>query len=126
MTSDCIDFIDKDDAGSILLALLKQVANTARSDADEHFYEVRTRDRKERDVGFTCHCTGQQSLTSSRRSDQQHTFRNTSAQLLELLRLTQELDDFAQLLFGFIHASYVFERDLFLLHGKQARAALAE
>ncbi len=52
MASDGIDFIDEDDAGSILLALLEQIAYATGPDADKHFHEVRTRDREERNVGF--------------------------------------------------------------------------
>ena len=37
-----IDFIDKDDAGSVLLALLEEITYAACSDADEHFYEIGT------------------------------------------------------------------------------------
>ncbi len=47
-------------------------------------------------------------------------------ELLELLRLAQEFDDLFQLFLGFIHAGNVLERHLLLLHGEQARLALAE
>ena len=93
MTSDGVDFVDEDDAGSVLLALLEQIANAAGADADEHLDEVRTGDREERNVGFTGDCAGQQGLTGSRRSDQQHALGNASAELLEFLRLAQELDN---------------------------------
>ncbi len=33
-------FVDKDDAGCIFLALLKEIADTGGADADEHFYKV--------------------------------------------------------------------------------------
>src|SRR5205085_8788817 len=69
---------------------------------------------------------GEQSLAGSRRSDQQYTLGNSSAELLEFLCLAQELDDFFQFLFGFIHAGDIFERHLLLLHGEQAGTALAE
>ncbi len=68
----------------------------------------------------------QQSLARSRRANQQHAFRNASTKFLEFLRFAQELDDFLKLFFGLFHARHVFERDLFLLHGEQARPALAE
>src|SRR5882724_9374415 len=109
-----VNFINKDDAGSVFLALLKQIAYPAGAYADKHFYEVRTRDGEERNVRFTGNCTCQQSFTGSRGSNQQDAFGNASAQLLELLRLAQELDDLAQLFFRFIHAGHVFKGDLFL------------
>ena len=126
MASDRVDFIDEDDAGRILLALLKQIANAAGADADEHFNEVRSGDRKERNVGFAGDGTRQQGLAGSRRSDQQHAFRNASAELLELLRLAQELDNLLQLFFGLFDAGHVFKRDFLLLHREQTGAALAE
>jgi hypothetical protein len=42
MAAHGVNLVDEDDAGSILLALLKKVANTARAYANEHLYEVRT------------------------------------------------------------------------------------
>ena len=126
MTAHGVDFIDEDDAGSVLLALLEQVADAACADADEHLHEVGTRDAEERNVGFAGHRARQQGFAGSRRSNQQDTFGNAPAQLLELLRFAQELDNFFELFLGFIHAGNVFERHLLLLHGEQARPALAE
>ena len=126
MAADGVDFVDEDDAGGVLLALLEQVADAACAHADEHLHEVRTGDAEERNVGFAGNGARQQGLAGSRRPDQQHALGNASAELLELLRLAQELDDFLQLFLGFIHAGDVFERHLLLLHGEQAGAALAE
>ena len=126
MTADGVDFVDEDDAGGVLLALLEQVADAACAHADEHLDKVGTRDAEERHVGFAGHRARQQGLAGSRRPNQQHALGNASAELLELLRLAQELDDLLQLFLGFIHAGDVFERHLLLLHGEQARPALAE
>ncbi len=35
-----VNFVDKDDAGGVLLALLKEVADTGSTDADKHFHKV--------------------------------------------------------------------------------------
>src|SRR4029077_15455096 len=126
MTSDGVNFVDEDDAGGILLALLKEVTNAAGADADKHFHEIRARDREERNVSFASNRPGQQGFASSRRADQEHALGNASAKLLKFLRLAQEFNDLASLFFGLIHAGHVFERDFLLLHGKQARPALAE
>ena len=126
VTSDGVDFVDEDDAGSILLALLEQVADAAGADADEHLDEIRTGDAEERHVGLAGHGARQQGLAGSRRSDQQHALGNTAAELLELLRFAQELDDLAQLFLGFVHAGHVLEGDLLLLHREQSGLALAE
>src|SRR4051812_41395216 len=116
MPSNRVDLVNKDDARSILLALLEKVSDATRTHADEHFDKIRTRDGEERNIGFAGNRTGQQSLTCSRRSYQQHALGNASAQFLEFLRLAQEFDDLFQLFLGFIDASHVLERDLLLLH----------
>ena len=97
MTADRVDFVDEDDAGGVLLALLEQVADARRADADEHLDEVGTADREERNVRFTGDGARQQRLARSRGAHQQDALRNAAAELLELLRLAQEIDDFLQL-----------------------------
>src|SRR5882762_6632437 len=106
MTANRVNFVNKDDAGSILLALLEKITDAAGADADKHFHEVRTGNREKRHIGFAGNRPGQQSLAGYRRSDQQYNLWNTPAQLLEFLR--------------------VFEGDIFLLRGKQSRPRFAE
>src|SRR5581483_8865513 len=126
MATNGVNFVDEDDAGSILFALLKEIAYATCAHANEHFYEVRTGDAEERNIGFAGYCPRQQGLACARMADQQNAFGNATAELLEFLGFAQELNDFPQLFFGFIHASYVFEGNLLLLHGKQAGTALPE
>src|SRR5215470_11083599 len=104
MTSNRVNLINENDAGSILLPLLKQITHTRSAHANKHFYEVRPRDREKGNIRLASHCTGEQGLAGSRRSDQQHTFGNASTKLLEFLCLAQELNDFAQLFLGFVDA----------------------
>ena len=66
VSADCVDLIDKDDAGSVLFALLEEVANARGADADEHLDEVRAADREERNVGFAGDGTGEERLAGSR------------------------------------------------------------
>ena len=124
--ADGIDFVDEDDAGGVLLALLKEVAHAARAHAYEHLHEVRTRNREKRYAGFTRDGARQQRLARARRPDQQHALGNPPAQLLEFLRLPQELDDLLQFFLGLFHARHVLERDLLLLRRVQPRATLPE
>ena len=126
MAADRVNFIDEDDAGRVLLALLEQVANAARADADEHLDEVRTGNREERNVRFAGNGARQQGLARSRRPDEQHALRNASAELLEFLRILQEVDDLVKLFLGFVDSGHVLERGLLLLRGQQTRARLAE
>ena len=94
MASDRVDLIDEDDARRVLLALLEQIANARGADADEHLDEVRPADREERDVGFAGDGAREQRLARSRGAHQQHALGNAAAELLELLRFLEELDDF--------------------------------
>src|SRR5437868_3396200 len=103
MTADGVDFIDEDDAGGVLLALFEKVADAARAHAYEHFHEIRTRNRKERNARFARDRARQQGLARSRRPDQQHAFGNAPAEFLELLRLAQEFDDLLELFLGLFH-----------------------
>ena len=94
MPPDGIDLVDEDNTGSTLLALLEQVTDAARAHSDEHFDEVRAGNRKERYVGLAGHGARQQRLACTGRTDQQDALGNPPAELLKLLRLSQELDDF--------------------------------
>ena len=126
MTADGVDFVDEDDAGSVLLALFEEIANAACADADEHLNKVGAGDGEEGHVGFAGHGARQQGLAGSRRPDEQHALGNAAAQLLELLRLAQVLDDLLQLFLGLVDAGHILEGDLLLLHREQACTALAE
>ena len=126
MPSDRVDFIDKDDAGRVLLALFEQVANARCADADEHFDEIRSADREERNIGFAGDRARQKRFSGSRRADEQYAFRNAAAQFLEFLRLLQKVDDFLQLFLGFLDAGDIFKRHLLLMCRQQPRPALSE
>ncbi len=126
MAADRVDFIDEDDARRVLLALLEKIANAAGAHADEHLDEIRTGNREERNVRFAGNRASEQSLAGSRRPDEQHALRNASAELLEFLRILQEVDNFVELFLGLVNSSDVLERGLLLLRGEQARARLSE
>src|SRR5581483_11650096 len=98
VAADRVDLVHEDDAGRVLLPLLEQVADAGGPDADEHLDEVRPRDREERDVRLAGDRLGQERLAGARRADQEHTLRDLAAELLELLRILQELDDLPELL----------------------------
>ena len=126
VTADGVDLVDEDDARRVLLALLEEVADARRADADEHLDEVGTRDREERDVGLARDGARQQRLAGARRAHHQDALRDAAAELLELLRLLEELDDLLQLFLGLVHAGDVLEGDALLLVVQELRARLAE
>lgn len=50
--SDCVNFVDKDDARLALLGRLEEVADAARADTDKHLEEFRARGRQEGNAGL--------------------------------------------------------------------------
>ena len=52
MTPNSIQFVNKDNAGCLLLCLIEHVANARRAHSDEHLDEIGTRNCKERHTGF--------------------------------------------------------------------------
>ena len=94
VTANRINFVDKDDARRVLLALLEEITHAARPYAHEHLHEIGTGDGEKRDVGLAGNGARQQGFARSGRPHQQHAFWNAPAQLLELLRVFQEFDDF--------------------------------
>src|SRR5262249_48605608 len=67
---------------------------------------------KERHLSFAGHRPGQQRLPRSRGADQQHATRNAGTERMILLGLTQKVDFFLQLRFGFIGSSHIGKGDL--------------
>ena len=126
MTAHRVDFVDEDDAGSILLTLLEHVADAGRTNAHEHLDEIRTGNGEERHISFTGNSAGQQGLTRTGRPHQQHAFGDLAAQALEFLRVLEELDDFFQFLLGLVNARHVFKGDAAGLFRQQAGAAFAK
>src|SRR4029078_6075864 len=126
MAADRVDLVDEDDARRVLLALLEEVADARGADADEHLDEVRAGDREERDVGLAGDGAREQRLAGAGRAHEQHALRDAPTELLELLRLLEELDDLLELLLRLVDPGDVLERHLLLRAGGQLGAALPE
>ena len=126
MTPDGVDFIDKDDAGCVLLGLIEHVAHARGAHAHEHLDEIRTGDGEKRDLGLAGDGPGKQGLAGAGRPGQQHPARNTSAEFLEFGRFLQKFNQLPDLLLGLFHAGHVVEGNLVLFLGDHARLALAE
>ena len=126
MASNGIDLIYKDDTRRVFLSLFEQVAHARSADADEHFDEVRSTDREERDIRFACNRARKQRFSGAGGTDQHDAFRNAAAELLELLRLLQKVDNFLKFFLGFFDTCHIFKCDFLLMCRQQAGAALAE
>ena len=121
-----VDFIDKDDARCRFLRLFEHVTNTGCTHTDEHFYEVRTGDSKERNFRFACNCFRQQRFTGTRRTYHQDAFRDLTAEFLEAARLTQILNQFSNFFFCFVAARNVSKGRFDLIFRQHARFALTK
>ena len=111
LAADRVDFVDEDDAGRVLLRLLEHVAHARRADADEHLDEVGAGDREERHLGLAGDRLGEQRLAGARRADHQHAARDAAAELLELRRVAQEVDQLRDFFLGLVAAGDVGEGD---------------
>ena len=126
MTTDCVDFVDEDDAGRVLLGLLEHVAHAARTDADKHLDEVGAGNGEERHIGFAGDGARDQCLAGAGRTDQQNAARNAAAQALEFSGVAQKFDDLLQILLGLVDSRDVFKGDTAMRFGQKLRARLAE
>ncbi len=127
LAADGVNLVHKDDGRRGLLGLLEQVADAAGANADEHLHKLGTGDVEEGHARLAGHGAGQQRFARARRPNHQHTLGDACADLDELLRLAQELDDLDQLQLGLFHAGYVVEGDGRPVGvGQVARPAAAE
>ena len=115
--ADRVNLVDEDDRRRVLLRLLEQLAHARRADADEHLDELRRADRVERHARLTRDRAREQRLAGARRPDEQHAARDLRTELVEALRLLEELDDLGEVALRGREAGDVLERDarLFLL-----------
>ena len=126
LTADRVDLVDEDDAGRILLGLFEHVAHAGRPHTDEHLDEIGTRDAEKRHLGFACDGTREQRLAGTGRADHQHAARNAATELLEFGRILQKIDQFGNVLLGFVTPGNIGERDRIAIFVEKARTALAE
>src|SRR5713101_9156196 len=97
-----VDFIEKDDARSVLLGLLKQIAHAAGADPDEEFDEAGATGAIERDACLARDGTSEQGFAGTWWANQQHAFGNMCPNGEVALRL-------AQVGLGFVGSGHVGE-----------------
>ena len=110
--ADGIDLVDEDDRRRVFLGLLEKIANPRRTDADEHFDEVRTGDGIERHSGLSRDGSSQQRLAGAGLAVQQDALGDLRADGLELGRFGQELLDLLELLDRLVASGDIAERGL--------------
>ena len=109
--ADGVDFVDKDDAGGLLLGLFEEVPDLSRTHAHEHLHELRTGDGEEGHLGLAGHSLGQQGLAGARRSHQQRTLGQLGPDLGVFFRVVEEVHDLGKGLLGLLLAGHIGECD---------------
>src|SRR5579859_8106090 len=84
--TECIQFVDEDDARRMRACLLEQIAYACRAYADKQFHEFRAADREKRHAGFASHGKREQRFASTRWAYQQHAFGHMRTQASVALR----------------------------------------
>ena len=107
LTAHRINLINEDNAGSIALRLVKEVAHPRGTDAHKHLHEFAAAYREERHISLTGYRACHQGFSCARRSDQQDTFGNARAQRLELLPRFEEINHLQQFLLGLFHTGHI-------------------
>ena len=118
--ADGVELVDEDDARLVTPRVLEQLADARCADAGVHLDEIRAAREQERHLRFAGNGPGQQRLARAWRADEQHPFRDPSADRLEAAGVAQEIDELFHFFLGFVDARHVLER-----HGHRFRIGLA-
>lgn len=95
--------------------LTKQIPNTSCALTHEHLIELGSSGMEEWHACLPGHRAGQQGLAGARWAHQQHSLGQLAAQIRELVRILQELDDLLQLLFRLVASLDVVKLNVDLL-----------
>ena len=121
-----IDFIDENNARRLLLGLLKHVTNAGGAHANEHFHEVRARNREEGHLRLPRNGLRQQGFTRTRGTHHQHPPRNMAAQALKLPGIAEKLHKLLDVILRLVHPRHVGKGSFDLVFAKQASLGLPE
>jgi hypothetical protein len=123
---DGVDLVYEYDARGMLFCLFEHVAHAGGAHTYKHLYEIRAGNRKKGHLRLTGYRARQECLPGAGRANHQHTFRNLPTEALKLGGVPQEVNDFADLLLGFLDACHIAERHIDLIFAEQARPTLPE
>ena len=106
-----VDLIDEDDAGSVLLGLLEEVADAGGADADEHLDKLRAGDGEEGHASLAGNGLGEERLTGTGGTNEEHTLGDLGTDVGEALGALEELDNLHEVVLGLVDARDVVEGD---------------
>ena len=110
-STDGVELVDEDDARRVAARILEEAPHAGRAHAGIHLDEVRTTGEQERDARLSGDRARQERFTRARGSDEEDALGDPSADRHKATRLTQEIDDFFDFVFGLVDTRDVFERD---------------
>mmetsp|Transcript_36609 Transcript_36609/g.72947 ORF Transcript_36609/g.72947 Transcript_36609/m.72947 type:complete len:223 (+) Transcript_36609:1214-1882(+) len=123
--TDGIDFVDENDARSVLLRLAEEVAHTRGADTNEHLNELRARGGHEGHAGLTGNSTCEQRLARAGRALHDGALGDLCAKGRILCGLLEEIDNLRQLELGAVAARHIHKRDTCLWFHLDLRLRLA-
>ena len=109
LTAHRIDLVDKDNRGSGIFGLLKQVAYAACAHAHEHLDKVGARNREEGHARLASNRLGKERLAGTWRAHEQNTARDLSAHVLVALGVREEVFDLLEFLNSLVDAGDIFK-----------------
>ena len=126
MTTNRINFVDKNDAGGLGLGLTEQIPHPAGPHPNKHLDELRRRHREKGNSRFPGNGPSQQGLTGAGGPDQQYTLGDFGADGGKPFWLLQEGDHLLELLLGFGDAGHILKAHRHIALGLQPGLAAAE
>ncbi len=109
--ADSVELVDEDDRRRVLSSLGEELANSRRAETGEHLDERGRALREERGTRLVSHRLREQRLARSGGPVEQDALGHAGAELLEALRVAQEVDDLLQLDLDLCQAGNVVPRD---------------
>ena len=123
LTTNGVDFVNKDDTRHVFLCLLEQISNTACAYADKHFHKVGTTHGEEWYASLTGNCLCEQCFTSSWRAYKKYTLGDTRAHIYKALWILQKVYNFSQFFLFFFGTGNVSKANLHVGYRFSTRVA---
>ncbi len=109
--ADGVELVDEDDRRRVLSRFGEELANSCRAEAGEHLHERGGALREERRTRLVCDGLRQQRLSGSGRPVEEDALGHARTELLEALRIAEEVDDLRQLDLDLGQAGHVVPGD---------------
>ena len=97
LTSNCINLVNENNTGGVLLSLGENITYTRSSNSDKHLYELGSRDGDEGNSSFSSNSLCEKGLTGTGRSIKDNSTRNTASVSIVKLRLLEEINNLNKL-----------------------------